>query len=415
MMTSFWLIALCMLLVACIFVLIPLMSYQSKVSKSGQTSNWFHAREKELEKEFNLGKYTEQEYQDALTELKLTTKDELTTQASATSSEELTEDPAKPLVSKPYLLAAALSLVVVVSGFYASKGLYNQVDDWQQTLLKMPDLSKKVIQNLDSQVSEAELKEFALGLRTKLSSKEDYIGWMLLGRVLMSLQDVDGALSAFEKSYNMERNNVSNTVSFAQALQMKGEEFEIKRSLSLLQEAMVLKPNNELAVILFGEGNFMLERYDVAKQGFDFALQILEKNDPRISAIEQRLQFIDKQLTPLNNAGIKVTVDADSDLKAKLSQFSYLFVFAKTEQMPMPIAVKKLAISDLPVTLTLSDNDMMIPGQKLSDYKTVTVSARLSVDSNAPFEQGDWQGSLVDVITSDLESMNTVIINEEYK
>jgi len=415
MMTSFWLIAICMLLVACIFVLVPVMSYQSKVSNSAQMSDWFHAREKELEKEFGLGKYTEQEYQDALTELKLTTKDELTTQASLVSSELLTDNAANKVASKPYLLAAAVSLVLVVSGFYAYKGLYSQVDDWQQTLLKMPELSNKVIHNLDSQVSEAELKEFALGLRTKLSTKEDYIGWMLLGRVLMSLQDVDGALSAFEKSYNMERNNVSNTVSFAQALQMKGEEFEIKRSLNLLQEAMVLKPDNELAVILFGEGNLMLERYDVAKQGFDFALQILDKNDPRISAIEERLMFINEQLVPVNGALVKVSVGVSSDLNAKMSQFSYLFIFAKTDKMPMPIAVKKLAISDMPVTLTLSDNDMMIPGQKLSDYKTVSVFARLSVDENAPFEQGDWQGSQLNISTSDRESMNTIIINQEYK
>lgn len=401
-----------MLLIACIFVLVPVMSYQSKVSNSGQTSNWFHAREKELEKEYNLGKYTEQEYQDALTELKLTAKDELTTQATSISSN---ENSSESTVYKPYLLAAGLSLIIVVGGFYANKGLYSQVGDWQQTLLKMPELSKKVIQNLDSQVSEAELKEFALGLRTKLSTKEDYIGWMLLGRVLMSLQDVDGALSAFEKSYNMERSNVSNTVSFAQALQMKGDEFELKKSLNLLQEAMVLKPDNELAVILFGEANLMLERFDVAKQGFEFALQILEKNDPRLGAIEDRLLFINKKLTPIDGAEIQISVDVSSELKANLSQFSYLFVFAKTDQMPMPIAVKKLPIADLPIIVTLSDEDMMIPGQKLSDYKTVGVFARLSVDDNAPFEQGDWQGNQLNVSTSDSEFMNTVIINEEYK
>jgi cytochrome c-type biogenesis protein CcmI len=412
MMTSFWLIALCMLLIACVFVLIPIMSYQSKVTTSGQTSNWFHAREQELAQEYAVGKYTDQEYQDALTELKLTTKDELTTQASTISSN---KNASESTQYKPYLFAAGLSLLIVVGGFYANKGLYSQVDNWQQTLLKMPELSKKVIQNLDSQVSEAELKEFALGLRTKLSTKEDYIGWMLLGRVLMSLQDVDGALSAFEKSYNMERSNVSNTVSFAQALQMKGEEFELKRSLNLLQEAMVLKPNNELAVILFGEGNLMLERYDLAKQSFEFALQTLENSDPRRGAIEERLMFIDKQLTPVGGANIQISVDVSAELKASLSQFSYLFVFAKTDQMPMPIAVKKLPIADMPIIVNLSDKDMMIPGQKLSDYETVSVFARLSVDSNAPFEQGDWQGSQLNVSTSGSESMNTVIINEEYK
>jgi cytochrome c-type biogenesis protein CcmI len=413
MMTSFWLTALVMLLVASIFVFVPLITYKNKVSKAGQTSNWFHAREQELEKEYAAGKYTEQEYQEALTELKLTAKDELTTVQT-----DNTNVVTGSLVYKPYLSIAVACLFVIVLVFYMNKGLYQQVDDWQQTLVKMPELSKKVIQNLDSQVSDTELREFALGLRTKLATKEDHIGWMLLGRVLMSLQDVDGAISSFEKSYNMQRNNVSNTVSFAQALQMKGEEFEIERSLSLLQEALTLKPDNELAIILFGEGNLMLERYDAAKKGFDFALQILDKKDPRVGAIQDRLDFINKNLEPkavVTTPFIQVSVTIPAELNNKMVGFHYLFVFAKTDSMPMPIAVKKLPISTMPVIITLSDTDMMIPGQKLSDYKTVSVFARLSVDDNAPFEIGDWQGKKINIDTSNSDVINTVIINEEYK
>lgn len=413
MITSFWLPALLMLLIACVFVFFPFISYKTKVSKAEQASSWFHAREKELAKEYAAEKYTEQEYQEALTELKLTAKDELTTVQTDNSNSVVDSR-----VYKPYLFAATACLLVIVSVFYINKGLYQQVDDWQQTLVKMPELSKKVIQNLDSQVSEQELREFALGLRTKLATKEDHIGWMLLGRVLLSLQDVDGAISSFEKSYNMQSNNVSNTVSFAQALQIKGEEFDIKRSLSLLQEALTLKPDNELAIILFGEGNLMLERYDLAKDGFDFALQILDKNDPRIGAIQDRLDFINKNLAPkpvVTTPSIQISVNIPAELKNKMVRFHYLFVFAKTDKMPMPIAVKKLSISDMPTIVTLSDNDMMIPGQKLSDYKTVSVFARLSVDDNAPFELGDWQGKKINIDTSNSEVINTVIINEEYK
>jgi len=420
MITSFWLPALLMLLIACVFVFFPFISYKIKVSKAEQASSWFHAREKELAKEYAAEKYTEQEYQEALTELKLTAKDELTTVQTDNSNSVVDSR-----VYKPYLFAATACLLIIVSVFYINKGLYQQVDDWQQTLAKMPELSKRVIQNLDSQVSEQELREFALGLRTKLATKEDHIGWMLLGRVLLSLQDVDGAISAFEKSYNMQNNNVSNTVSLAQALQIKGEEFDIKRSLSLLQEALTLKPDNELAIILFGEGNLMLERYDVAKKGFDFALQILDKNDPRIGAIQDRLDFINKNLSMLSKSSptnlsektpsIQISVNIPDELKNKMVRFHYLFVFAKTDKMPMPIAVKKLPISTMPTIVTLSDSDMMIPGQKLSDYKTVSVFARLSVDDNAPFELGDWQGKKINIDTSNSEAINTVIINEEYK
>lgn len=422
MITTFWLPALLMLLIACVFVFVPFISYKTKVSKAEQASSWFRAREQELAKEYAAEKYTEQEYQDAITELKLTAKDELTT--VQTDNSNIAVD---SRVYKPYLFAATACLLIIVSVFYINKGLYQQVDDWQQTLAKMPELSKRVIQNLDSQVSEQELREFALGLRTKLTTKEDHIGWMLLGRVLLSLQDVDGAISSFEKSYDMQNYNVSNTVSLAQALQIKGDEFDIKRSLSLLQEALTLTPDNELAIILFGEGNLMLERYDVAKDGFDFALQILDKNDPRIGAIQARLKFINKNLATQSKAdssstnsavatpSIQISVNIPAELKNKMVSFHYLFVFAKSDKMPMPIAVKKLPISTMPTIVTLSDSDMMIPGQKLSDHKTVSVFARLSVDDNAPFELGDWQGNKNNIDTSNSDVINTVIINEEYK
>ena len=413
MMTSFWLATLAMLLIAIVFVVVPWFSYQQKVTKSGQTSDWFHSREQELHKEHLAGKYTEQEYQEAVQELKVTAKDEL---LIAKKSKELAPESQQHTLthSRWYLLAASVVLVVLVAGFYLNKGLYKQVEDWQQTLLKMPELSQKVIQNLDSQVSEQELKEFALGLRTKLASQEDHIGWMLLGRVLKSLQDIEGAIAAFEKSYNMEQNNVSNTVSYAQALQMKGEEFELKRSVQLLQQALTLKPDNELAIILFGEGNLSLERYEIAKQGFDFALQVLQKDDPRIGAIQQRLAFIDQQLNGKAQNAVNVQVDIAPELIDKMSGFSHLFVFAKTQQMPMPIAVKKLSIGQMPMRVSLSDSDIMIAGQKLSDYKTVSIFARLSVDDNAPFEAGDWQGHQSNIDTTNSEVVNTIIINKGF-
>ena len=114
----------------------------------------------------------------------------------------------------------------------------------------------------------------------------------------MTMNDVDGGIAAFEKSYNLNPRNPSNSLSYAQALQVKGEELNLNRSLRLLQEVMQLQPQNETAVILFGEGNLMLENFDMAKRSFDFAIQMLAADDPRAPALQSRIEVLQQQLNP---------------------------------------------------------------------------------------------------------------------
>jgi cytochrome c-type biogenesis protein CcmI len=193
-MTSFWLALVAMTLVATFFVLVPVVRFKQVHSKSGLASDWFLARRVELEKELDEGKFTQEEFNEALLELKVTAKDELTDALAENSIHDKSN-------AINYLIVAAVLLVVVSAGFYAKQGEYDKLEDWQATLLKMPELSQTVLQNLDKQVSTEELQDFALGLRTKLVEKDEPIGWMLLGRTLLAIGDVDGAIQAFEKSY----------------------------------------------------------------------------------------------------------------------------------------------------------------------------------------------------------------------
>lgn len=405
-MWSFWLLATLMLVIGLGFVVIPFVKYKLDGSTFDASSDWFKKRQQELEQEMKSGLFSEQEYQQALTELKITAKEELTTAKGQTQVNSVKQT--------KLVLGASLIFVVLIVVFYAVNGHYKKLEDWQQTLLKMPELSQKVIKDVEQQVTPEDLQDFALGLRSKLAEKEDHIGWMLLGRVLMSLGDLDGALPAFEKSYNMQKNNVSNTVSFAQALQAKGETWDVQRSLSLLQEAMIFKPDNELAIILFGEGHMALEDFEMAKKSFEIAKQMISPTDVRVSAINQRLDYIESRLQSSDVASVSLAIKVTAIEAVNLEQFQYLFVFAKTDQMPMPIAVKKIPVSNLPVTLELTDIDMMLPEQSLNDYSEVNLFARLSKDEQASFIKGEWQGQVLAVSTQTKELIQ-IQINEEHK
>jgi cytochrome c-type biogenesis protein CcmH len=56
----------------------------------------------------------------------------------------------------------------------------------------------------------------------------------------------------------------------------------------------------------------------------------------------------------------------------------------------MPLAVKKLKLSDLPVTVVLGDSDKMIPSMKLSSFDQVTLGARVSMSGKLAVQYGDF-------------------------
>lgn len=402
-MATFYLVLTLMVAVACLFILLPLIKFTNQQTQQFTQSSWYQGRLSELKNELEQGRFTQQEYQDALVELKVTAAAELK-QTNQSNDVNSTEPVAK------YRLVAVVMLIIAVAFSYWYWGEYKKVDQWQQTLLKMPEISQRVLKDINAQVSNQELADFALGLRTKLSEKEDAIGWMLLGRVLASLNDVEGAISAFEKSYKMKPNNVSNTVSYAQALQQSGDEFNLKKSMRLLQEALMYQPDNELALILFAESSLLLNQLEPAQRGYILALELLAKDDPRIEAINQRLAYIQSQLAPKQQTTLTIEITAPTNVK--VDEFSHLFVFAREPGKPMPVAVAKVAVTRLPVMIELSDNNAMIAGTKLSGFEVLDLFATLSKDELAPLVAGDWHGETLAISVAQ-QGIHKVIINKE--
>jgi len=67
-----------------------------------------------------------------------------------------------------------------------------------------------------------------------------------------------------------------------------------------------------------------------------------------------------------------------------------VFIYAKAMSgPPMPLAVKRLTVADLPVQVTLRDSDAMIPSMTLSSFDQVVVGARISKSGNPVAQTGD--------------------------
>lgn len=410
---------------AVLFLFVPLFSFKTVGQKNQFTASWYKQRLAELETELSKGQFTPEQYKLAVTELQLTAQQELKHEFdhNSTALEKASEVNVTSSVGSStrngyrdyhWQQKAVISVIflIAVIGFYQVQGNYSKLNQWQEAVDALPALTKKIIQNENAAATPKELRDFALGLRTKLAVKDEAIGWMLLGRTLLALNDIDSAIGAFQKSYEREPTSVTNVVNYAQALYLKGEEFELSKSVNLLRGALTQQPNNLMALILFGESSLLLDRLDNAKQAFTLALTLVEKGDYRAEAIQKRIDLI-AQTTGEQTVGLDLNITLDPTI-SELRKFKYLFIFAKSASSPVPVAVKKLAITSFPLNTRLSDADTMLPDVKLSTQDSVNITARLSKDEVAGLATGEWQGTLLDVDPNSQTSL-AIVINEETK
>jgi cytochrome c-type biogenesis protein CcmH len=114
------------------------------------------------------------------------------------------------------------------------------------------------------------------------------------------------------------------------------------------------------------------------------------------------------------SAGVSGTVKLAPELAAKASPTDTVFIFARAANgPPMPLAVLRKQVRDLPVTFALDDTMAMMPAMKLSDFPQVVVGARISKSANATPQPGDLQG--ISAAGSNKARDITVVIGTEVR
>ncbi|MCD0259204.1 tetratricopeptide repeat protein [Xanthomonas melonis] len=256
------------------------------------------------------------------------------------------------------------------------------------------------------------LDEAIVQLRAALARNPDQAeGWVLLGRSLSSQQKFAEARDAFARAVALRPDEPDVLVAAAQARMLADDSGRPDpQAMRLLEHALTVQPDHQRARWFLGVVQRQAGEPAKASQTWEPLLRVVDA-DTRPGLLEQinaarkevGLAPIQTPAAPAADAAnskriqVRVTLDAEFAKRAALPGDTSVFVIARAADTPMPVAVEKHALSELPLTITLDDGDSPMPTRALSSLDSVRVMARLSRSGNAMRQSDDVESMPVTV------------------
>ena len=374
-MTIFVVCAALMTLIALAFIVVPLLRAHRDVDTSAM-------RQPALDQAWASGVISAEEY--------ASKKANLTTDPSAS--------PQRSRSGYVALLLAVLVLPALAIVAYSQVGAPQALDPAAR--VAAPDNANGI--DMDRAVA---------GLAAKLEENpEDGKGWALLGRAYQSMQRPQQAMDAFKRARALLPDDPDVMADYAQTLVMvSGKDFSGEPR-QLLDRALSIQPENQRALWLRGIAEFQATEYAASIATWTHLLGLLPPGSPVAKSVQAQIDdarskagmpptTATAQATPqppASSAGsaakLTISVSIDPSIAAQVDPSMTVFVFARAASgPPMPLAIQRLTVGQLPATITLDDSSGMLPNMKLSDFPQVVIGARVSRSGNPIAHSGDWQ------------------------
>jgi len=275
----------------------------------------------------------------------------------------------------------------------------------------------------------ASIEAMVIRLAERLEQKpDDPEGWMMLVNSYMTLGRPGEALGAIERLYQITGDQPVVLVRYADILATVNGGRLSGKPAELIQKALSLDPDNGNGLWLAGMVANETGDYATAIQYWQRLLPQLENDQESLQEVKQLISRAQNQsgnkdqeasvittteTVATANKTITVNVSLSSDNVRDTEPEDTLFIFAKAVNgPPMPLAVVRKKVKDLPLEVILDDSLSMIPSMKLSNFDKIQVSARISKSGNATPQSGDYI-SEASIIASGQTEPVSIIINQQ--
>ena len=394
-MLIFWLWASLMVAVALALLVPSLLGRQG--AGDGPVTDFgvalFRDRLAILETERHEGELAENDFQEARRELER----ELLAEADEAPPQLVRRAAASPMVA----VAVAVFVPLMAFSLYFHLGTPQALEASPGTPVAQAAARGQIPHSLEEMVAQLEER--------LVRNPDDADGWVMLGRSYAAFNRLEEARDAFRKAGSLRPDDPLTLVAHAETLAgLQGNRLEGEPE-RFIRRALVIDPNFPRALWLAGVMDFRSGNRAAAAASWQRLLDQGGLNEEQTRRVQQAIANAGvASATPPSRATagtatgrspaaapatLRVLVDISPELAARASPTDMLFVFARAEQgPPMPLAVSRHRVAELPLTVTLDDSMAITPQLRLSMFPSVTVGARISKSSSATPSPGDLQG-----------------------
>ena len=245
-------------------------------------------------------------------------------------------------------------------------------------------------------------------------------GWRLLGRALADQGKFGDSRDAFARAATLRPDDPDTLAEAAEARAKADPQHRFDpQAMAMLEHALQRDPKHQRSRWFLGIAK--RQSGDAAGAAAIWEPLLAEVDADTAAALRPQLDAARKDagLPPLPAATpaagaliVAVKLDPDFASRVRLRGDAQVFVIAREPGgAPMPVAVEKHAVSELPFTATLDDGDSPMPTRKLSQLHEVELVARLSASGNAMPQEGDVESAPVRVALPAKGTVELVIGN----
>jgi|TARA_B100000315_G_scaffold222411_1_gene226444 cytochrome c-type biogenesis protein CcmI len=409
----FWLLTVCLFVLASLFILVPLWlrssadSFESEELRKRANIALFHERNNELEVELSTGNIDQGQFESLVLEL----QQSLLADVSESDSKVAGQDsPAKPdrksRKQKPdrakgrardpsFVIPILLGIIIIPLVAYGLYGEWGYIDD-----VELMGLFQRTVDNVDD-AGEAQALIISLGEIVRGDEEDDEPrpwAWYFLAENFANLGMFAEAEIAYERSAAQldgmpEKALVLGRVAMAKYINA-GLAFT-PEILEVIEQARAINPNELSILQLLASDAVEREDYEAAIEYWRLLIQA-NPNSQQAQTLRANIAAAQQLLVQQNTVAVdgQPVINVNLALAENLQLDGELRVFiaahnAAREGMP-PLAAVALTVSQLPASIQL-DNSSVMGSSNLFSAESVYVSALVSNAGVASPQSGDYR------------------------
>ena len=282
----------------------------------------------------------------------------------------------------------------------------------------------------DNQQSEIQINGESISFETMTQrvlthladNPNDVEGWTTLAQLFIAQQQFSEAASAYRKIRELSGDSADLLVREADAMAMANDGELGGEPEALIMQALQLDPDHGSALWLAGIAAAARADFKTALEYWQHAEEVIP-NEEFLLEIRRLIASAEAELDDTGQSApvseidteshsVQAVVSVESSVLQQVDAEDALYVFARAnEGPPMPLAVVRKQVKDLPLVVDLDDSLAMMENLKLSAFEEVMIVARISKSGAPVATSGDFFGEVGPIRPADRPKV-TVTISE---